>query len=294
MTIGNFDGVHLGHAVVLDQLTRLATRHGVPSLLLTFEPHPREFFSERHAPTRLTRLREKLVALTATPLDRVLLVRFDESFSSLSPADFVQRLLVDRLGATGVVVGDDFHFGYRAEGNFDLLVELGQQHGFEVVRQTTLEVGGARVSSSRVRDALAHGDLRLAAELLGRPYCMCGRVERGDERGRTLGFATANLPLGRVATPLVGVFAVKVHGLEAHPLPGMANLGTRPTVDGRRTILEVHLFDFDRDIYGRELRVEFVHRLRDEQRFDGLPALKAQLESDEREARRILETGALN
>lgn len=274
--------------MVLDQLARLAARRRVASLLLTFEPHPREFFSARHAPTRLTRLREKLVALEATPLDRVLLVRFDERFSSLSPIEFAQSLLLDRLGVKGVVVGDDFRFGHRAEGNFELLVELGGQLGFEVVQQAAYEVGGARVSSSRVRDALAHGELRLAEELLGRPYSMCGRVERGDERGRTLGFATANIPLRRVATPLVGVFAVRVHGLGPAPWPGMANLGNRPTVNGRRTTLEVHLFDFDRDIYGRELRVEFVHRLRDEKRFDGLPALKAQLESDARDARRAL------
>lgn len=289
-TIGNFDGVHRGHQAILEQIRELGQRKSVPTLLITFEPYPREFFAPGHAPTRLTRLREKIGVLSTHTLDRVLLLRFGESLSSMNPAAFVEDLLLDRLGVQAVVVGEDFRFGQRAEGNFDFLASSGERLGFEVHCQETFLLGGARVSSSRVRDALYEGDLAMAAELLGRPYSVLGKVAPGRQLGRTIGFPTANIELRRISTPLSGVFVVRVHGLDAGEAgrPAMANLGTRPTVDGTQLLLEVHIFDFAEDIYGRELRIEFVEKLRDERKFDGIDALKAQLAKDMVSARQAL------
>ncbi|MDX1433220.1 MAG: bifunctional riboflavin kinase/FAD synthetase [Gammaproteobacteria bacterium] len=288
VTIGNFDGVHRGHRAVFEQLSGIASAQALPSLVMTFEPQPREFFSSANAPARLTRFREKMLALADTPIDRVLVVRFTREFSRLSPEEFIGEILVAGLDVRHVVVGDDFHFGHRASGTFSLLQELGEREGFEVGRCVTLEHRGRRVSSSWVRDALADGDLGLAAELLGRPYCMHGRVAHGRRLGRQIGFPTANIGLRRLSTPLSGVFAVRLHGVDDAPLAGMANLGTRPTVDGVERLLEVHLFDFAQDIYGREVSVEFVARLREEQRFASLDALKAQLSIDQAAARERL------
>ena len=288
MTIGNFDGVHRGHQAILEQVRDLGANAGQPTLLITFEPHPREFFSAINAPTRLTRFREKMRILRRSSIDRVLLLRFNERLSSMSPLEFIEDLLVGEVGASAVVVGDDFRFGRRAEGNFELLKSSGDRLGFEALRHATFEVRGARASSSRVRDALAEGDLELAAALLGRPYSVVGRVAPGRQLGRTIGFPTANVELKRVATPLSGVFAVRVHGLGSEARAAMANLGTRPTVDGTRVLLEVNLFDFSENIYGIEIEVEFVARLRDEQKFDGIDALKAQLAKDGLAARAVL------
>ena len=290
VSIGNFDGVHRGHRAVLDQLHRIGVELELPTTLITFEPHPREFFSASHAPPRLTRFREKMVELSRTALDRVLLMRFDEALSSMVPLDFVEQILVERLGARSVVVGDDFRYGHRAEGNFETMREAGKRLGFDVVRHDTFPMRGQRVSSSWVRDLLAHGHLVLAAELLGRPYSMCGRVMHGDKIGRTIGYATANMSLRRVATAVHGIYAVKVWGLGERALPGMASIGHRPTVGGTVTLLEVHLFDFERDIYGREIRVEFVAKLREEECYDGLETLKAQLARDADAAKAALES----
>lgn len=288
VTIGNFDGVHRGHRAILEQLHRIGSERALPTTLITFEPHPKEFFSASHAPPRLTRFREKMVELSRTPLARVLLLRFDEALSTMAPLDFVERILVERLGAKFVVVGDDFRFGHRAEGNFETLREAGQRLGLEVARHDTFPLQGQRISSSWVRDLLAHGNLELAAELLGRPYSLCGRVAHGDKIGRTIGCATANVHLRRVAPAVHGIYAVKVWGLGGQPRPGMASIGHRPTVGGTVTLLEVHLFDFDQDIYGREIRVEFVAKLREEECYDGLDALKAQLALDAVAARAAL------
>ncbi len=288
LTIGNFDGVHRGHQMVITQLAELAARNSVPSTALTFEPHPREFFSGANAPARLTRFREKLQALADTPLDRVVVARFTGGFSQLSPQAFIDDVLVSALDVRHVVVGDDFHFGHRARGTFAALQEAGRSLGFGVTRCVTFELEGRRVSSSWVRDALADGELARAEQLLGRPYCIQGRITRGRQLGRTIEFPTANIPLRRLSTALSGVFAVRVHGLGETALAGMANLGTRPTVKGSEKLLEVHLFDFDGDIYGRHVSVEFVRKLRDEQSFESLDALGRQIEVDESAARRAL------
>jgi riboflavin kinase/FMN adenylyltransferase len=288
LTIGNFDGVHLGHQAVVAQLAARAPAAGVPSVLMTFEPQPQEFFAAAGAPARLTRLREKLKVLAGLPLDRVLVVRFDRGFSRLAPDEFVERLLVGGLHVRQVVVGGDFHYGHGGQGDFEGLRAAGERFSFQVVRRDTVRRHGRRVSSSWVRDLLAAGRLSEAAALLGRRYSMTGRVTGGDRLGRTLGYPTANIPLGRRVSPVVGVFAVRAVGLAPHPLPAMASVGTRPTVRGTDWRLEVHIFDFDRDIYGRYVEVEFVHRLREEVCFDSLEALKAQLGRDEAQARELL------
>jgi len=288
LTIGNFDGVHRGHQAVFAQLAAIAQDKGVAGAALTFEPQPREFFSGENAPARLTRFREKVEALADTRLERVVVESFTQAFSQLSPEAFIKDVLVDALDVRHVVVGEDFHYGHRARGSFMALQEAGQELGFGVSRCVTFELDGRRVSSSWVRDALANGELAEAQKLLGRPYCIQGRVARGRQMGRTIGFPTANVPLWRLSTPLSGVFAVRVHGLATGALAGVANLGTRPTVKGSLKLLEVHLFDFDEEIYGRHVSVEFVHKIRDEKKFDSLDALKAQIGRDGDAARGLL------
>ena len=287
-TIGNFDGVHLGHRALIGQLAALGRERAVPTTLVTFEPQPQEFFAGENAPLRLTRLREKLSALRAMPLDRVALLRFDARLCAMSPVEFVESFLVAGLGVRVVVAGDDFRFGYRGGGNFDLLVSLGEQHGFDVVRRETCRVRGGRVSSSWIRDALANDELEIARELLGRPYTVSGRVVRGDRRGRTIGFPTLNIAFRRRRPALRGVYAVKVGGIENQELEAVANLGTRPTVDGRGVVLEVHVFDWSGDVYGRCVEVSFVAKIRDERKFDSFDVLKDQIGRDSARAREIL------
>jgi riboflavin kinase/FMN adenylyltransferase len=288
-TIGNFDGVHLGHQAVLGQVAEKALDLKLPATVVTFEPHPQEYFSPHQAPPRLTRFREKIQALRRYAVDRVVVLRFDQHLASMAAEDFVQALLIEGLAVRYLVIGDDFRFGRRRQGDFAMLQAAGGQHGFQVVNMHTFYIDGERVSSTRLREALGRGDLATAEKLLGRPYRMCGRVAHGDKRGRSIGFPTANIYVHRRKTPLSGVFAVEVYGLEAEPIPGVANLGTRPTVDGTRTLLEVHLFDFNQDIYGRHVHVNFLHKLRDEQRFASFASLKCQIERDASEARAFFE-----
>ena len=285
LTIGNFDGVHLGHQSVIAQLTQAAAQTGLPAVLMIFEPQPQEFFSPNTAPARLTRLREKLQWLHTTPVDRVLCLRFDRSLAKLSPERFIADLLVDRLGIKCIVIGDDFRFGHRGAGNFALLRDAGERFGFATVKQDTYLLDGERISSSRIRAVLAAGDFSTATRLLGRPYCICGRVSHGDRLGRTIGFPTANVALHRLKSPLSGVYTVRVSGLGNEPIAGMANLGIRPTVGGVSNRLEVHLFDFNDDIYGCHIEVEFLHRIRNERRFDSLAALTRQIQADAEQAR---------
>lgn len=285
VTIGNFDGVHLGHQAVLGQVAEKADELEVPATVVLFEPQPQEFFVPQRAPARLTRLRGKVQALRRYAVNRVLCIRFDQRFAALSPQQFIERVLLQGLETRYLVVGDDFRFGHRREGNFVSLQQAGERHGFPVVNMHSFHVDGARVSSTRIREALAIGDLATAEKLLGRPYRMCGRVARGNQRGRSIGFPTANIHLHRKATPLTGVYAVELFGIEGEPLPGVANIGSRPTVDGTRTLLEVHLFDFDRDIYGRHVHVEFQQRLREEKRFESFEQLRQQIERDVETAR---------
>ncbi len=285
-TIGNFDGVHLGHQAVLGQLAEKAAELSLPSVVITFEPYPQEFFAHGAVvPPRLTRFREKIQALRRYSVDRVLCLPFNRVLSETSAQDFIRRILVEGLGVRYLVVGDDFRFGHQRQGDFAMLKEAGARYGFQVVNRHTFSIDGARVSSTRIREALAHGDLNNAGKLLGRPYRMCGRVAHGDQRGRTIGFPTANIYLHRKASPVQGVFAVEVFGLDAEPLPGVANVGTRPTVDGTRALLEVHLLDFAQDIYGCYVQVDFLHKLRDEQKFASLDDLKRQIEFDTAQAR---------
>ena len=284
-TIGNFDGVHRGHQAVLEQLARHARRLQRATTVITFEPTPQEYFSPATTPARLTRLREKLTVFRQMQVDRVLCLPFGRRLAGMTAAEFIDHVLVHGLGVCYLVVGDDFRFGKDRRGDFAQLVAAGAAAGFPVESTTTFIDAGERVSSTRIRDLLAAGELDHAERLLGRPYSMQGRVAMGDQRGRTIGFPTANVHLHRRATPLTGVFAVRVLDLDDNPLPGVANLGTRPTVEGTRPVLEVHLFDFDRDIYGAHVCVEFVQKLRDEKKFDSFDALKKQIQLDAMAAR---------
>lgn len=279
-TIGNFDGVHLGHQAVLGQLASMSAELSLPATVIIFEPQPQEFFARGQTAARLTRFREKIQALRRYSVQRVLCLRFDERLAHTPPQEFIQRLLVEGLAVRHLVVGDDFRFGYRRQGDFSLLQQAGVQHGFQVVAMHTYSVDGVRVSSTRVREALAQGDLKAAQKWLGRPYRMSGRVARGDRRGRALGFPTANIHVHRAVSAVAGVFAVELYGLEREPLAGVANVGTRPSVDGTRCLLEVHVLDFDQDIYGRHVQVEFLRKLRDEQRFASLDELKNAIARD--------------
>jgi riboflavin kinase/FMN adenylyltransferase len=285
LTIGNFDGVHRGHRALLARLTGLARRLGLPAAALTFEPNPREFFAPQSAPARLTSLREKLQLLAECGLDQAYVCAFNARFAALSADAFVERI-VHGLGVRHLMIGDDFRFGRGRTGDFALLQQAGRTYGFVVEAMPTLVHEGERVSSSAVREALEAGDLEHAERLLGRPYCISGRVIRGERLGRKLGYATANIQLKRLKAPLSGIFVVTVDGIAERPLEGVASLGVRPTVStsGRPT-LEVYIFDYRGDLYRAHLRVNFLHKLRDEAKFDSLEALKAQIARDVAEAK---------
>ena len=284
-TIGNFDGVHLGHQAVLGQLAERAAELNLPAVVITFEPQPREYFAHGAVPPRLSRFREKVQALRRYSVARVLCLRFDEALANMPAAEFVRHLLVEGLAVRYVVVGDDFRFGKGRHGTFAMLQEAGLAHGFQVAAMRTFNVDGVRVSSTRVREALAADDLAAAEKLLGRSYRMCGRVVHGDERGRSIGYPTANIHLHRQSSPVSGVYAVEVFGLDKEPLAGVANVGTRPTVGGTQSRLEVHLLDFDQDIYGRYVHVDFLRKLRPEHRFESIEELVAQIHKDAAAAR---------
>ncbi len=279
LTIGNFDGVHHGHQLLLAHLVAKGRELGVPSLLLTFEPLTREFFAGSSVPARLTRFREKITLLQRTELDRVLCLPFNERTRRTSAEWVVEELLHNLLGIRYVVVGDDFRFGKDQAGDYDMLKQAGDRYGFGVSHLGTLTFEHGRVSSSRIREVLAEGNFELAEKLLGHPYFIMGRVVYGRQLGRELGSPTANIRLQRYRAALDGVYAVRVSGLD-RTYEGVANIGVRPTVDGKEPLLEVHIFDFDRDIYGELLTVEFRHKIRDEQKFAGLDALKAQIQAD--------------
>lgn len=284
-TIGNFDGVHLGHQAVLGQLAEKADELCLPATVITFEPQPQEYFVPDKAPSRLTKFREKLQALRRFSVDRLMCLSFNKHLAAMSANDFILRVLVDGLGIRYLVVGDDFRFGHGRSGDFAMLLAAGQQYGFEVVHMHTFEVNGDRVSSTRIRQALTKGDMQTAMQLLGRDYRMSGRVAHGEKLGRQLGYPTANIYLHRKVSPLQGIFVVEVFGISGEPLQGVASLGTRPTVDGSRVLLEVFLFDFNKDIYGEHIQVSFLHKLRDELRFDSLDALKVKIQQDVDDAR---------
>ncbi|MCC5885414.1 MAG: bifunctional riboflavin kinase/FAD synthetase [Gammaproteobacteria bacterium] len=278
-TIGNFDGVHRGHKALLAELKAKGRALGVPTTLITFEPQPREYFRGREVPARLTRLREKLHLLEQAGVDRVLCLPFNEKLAAMSAAAIIDDLLVGALGVRDLMVGDDFRFGHNREGDFALLKAAGARHGFAVDQLDTLALAEQRVSSTRVREALSAGDLELAEELLGHRYFIAGRVVYGRQLGRQLGIPTANVPLKRYRAALEGVFAVEVSGL-GPVRQGVANIGIRPTVDGREPLLEVHLFDFSGDIYGRLITTTFRHKIREEWKFESIDALKTRIDVD--------------
>ena len=286
-TIGNFDGVHRGHQTVIQQVKTESLELEIPATVIIFEPQPQEFFVPDKAPTRLTRLREKLIAFQRYGVDRVLCLNFNKKLANFDPHAFIKQILIDGLGVKHLVVGDDFHFGKQRQGNFQTLQAAAKQYQFQIEKQRTFIIGGGRVSSTRIRYALAQGDIQLANELLGRPYMLSGRVSYGQQRGRTIGFPTANLFLHRHRSPLQGVFAVKIHGIGYRPLNGVANLGTRPTVNGSQLLLEVHIFDFNQIIYGKYVDVEFLTKIRDEKKFESFEHLKQQIELDAQTARQV-------
>ncbi|MDD5391333.1 MAG: bifunctional riboflavin kinase/FAD synthetase [Gallionellaceae bacterium] len=291
LTIGNFDGVHLGHQAMLERMEDAARKRGLPACVMTFEPHPREFFTPDQAPTRLTSLREKLQLFAEYGVDRVFICRFNKRFASIDAGEFVTEMLHHRLNTQWALIGDDFRFGARRAGDFDLLQTAGARLGFEVEAMHSVMAAGMRVSSTAAREALAGGDLELARALLGRPYSISGRVEHGESLGHKIGFPTANIQLKHNRPPLWGIFAVEVEGLGDQPLQGAASLGVRPTVmnNGLPT-LEVHLFNFDRQIYNRHVRVDFLHKLRDEMKFPDLETLTAQIAADVDNAKRYFGT----
>lgn len=290
VTIGNFDGLHLGHQAMLARLQAVARARGLPTCVLSFEPHPREFFAPAQAPARLSSLREKTECLHGQGIDRLHVLRFDQALSALTPHAFIEQVLGTTLDARYVLVGDDFRYGARRAGDFALLQQMGATLGFDTESLPTVEVAGERSSSTAVRQALAAGELEHAARLLGRPYSISGRVVHGDKLGRDIGFPTANIQLKHNRPPLMGIFAVELYGLNGAPLPGVASLGRRPTVKGADAVpvLEVHLFDFNADLYGRRVRVDFLHKLRDEEKYPDLDTLVAQIRRDVADARQFL------
>lgn len=284
LTIGNFDGVHLGHQQILARLLEKSHELNLPSVVMVFEPQPREFFAKKSenptaSPARLMRLRDKLNDLAEIGVDYLLCVHFNQAFASLSPQDFIQQLLLKQLNVKYLSVGDDFHFGAKRAGNFQTLQQAGLQFGFTVENSHSHSLGDERISSSRIRTALADDDLVLAETLLGKPYRIRGRVAHGNKLGRTIGFPTANILLNRLVTPIQGVYAVQVE-TPLGRFNGIANVGNRPTINGTKPLLEVHIFDFQGDLYGKAIAVNFLHKVRNEIKFESFDALKLQIEKD--------------
>lgn len=285
--IGAFDGLHTGHRALVRHAVARAQAAGLPAVALTFEPLPREFFARDNPPPRLTLARTKVEGLHGLGVESVGLLRFNAALSAMSAEDFVSTLLVGRLGAREVWIGPDFRFGHRRGGDLALLQELGVKQGFSAAAIEPVHLHDERVSSTRIRDALRSGDFSTAARLLGRPYAIDGRVVRGKQLGRMLGFPTANLRFPKTPA-LSGIYATWVHGVGDRPWPSVSSFGTRPTVDGVEPLLEAHLFDFDGDLYGRHIEVEFVAKLRDELKFPDLSSLTEQMQRDAETARRLL------
>ncbi|MGV3655957.1 MAG: bifunctional riboflavin kinase/FAD synthetase [Noviherbaspirillum sp.] len=291
LTIGNFDGVHRGHQALLARMRDAAVRLGLEAAVMTFEPHPREFFARlsgdlSRAPTRIASLRDKLQSLSDAGVDRVIVEHFNAHFAALSPQDFIEKILIQGLHVKWLIVGEDFCFGARRAGNIGMLMEAGKRYGFEVEALAAVTIDGMRISSSAVRAALASADFDLARRLLGHPYRISGHVVHGQKLGRTLGYPTLNLRISHKRPALSGIFVVQVHGLAPHPLPGVASMGVRPTVDDSgRVLLETHLLDAKIDCYGKLVQVEFLEKLRDEEKYDDLQTLTQAIARDEEQAR---------
>ncbi len=290
VTIGNFDGVHRGHQQVISQLQRVARSASLPTVVIIFEPQPIEYFAPDKAPKRLARFREKIAYLKAQQIDYLLCLRFNQELASQSAEDFVQRILVDGLNTKHLVIGDDFHFGKNRQGNFQFLQQHSARFGFIVDETETLVIDGERVSSTRIRQCIQQDDFDKAAELLGRPYSLSGRIAHGKKLGRKLGYPTINIKMGDKTLIVKGIFAVIVKGIDNRLLQGVASIGTRPTVNGVDTILEVYILDFDQDVYGYSVEVEFLYKIRNEEKFDSLAELTTWIAQDTEKAKAFFKT----
>jgi len=293
LTIGNFDGVHLGHCRVIEALVKQAQALNCVPAVLVFEPQPQELFSPETAPARLCRLRDKYTLLKKLGVQRLICVNFNHKFAAQTAQEFIEKLLVKKLGIKRLIVGDDFHFGKNRVGNFEMLCQAGKKHGFAVFDTASYKMAGCRISSTEIRYALEHDDLDSAERMLGRPYSIIGRVFHGDKRGRQLGFPTANIRLKRRVSPISGVYVVQVKTDQGIYF-GVANIGSRPTVAGVRQQLEVHIFDFEDNLYGQSIEVVMLEKLRNEMKFDSLLELKTQISNDSKQARLFLTTYQLN
>ncbi len=287
-TLGTFDGVHLGHQAVLRELSGMAQQTGLPSVVILFEPQPAEFFAAATAPARLTSLREKCRVLAGLEIDYVCCLRFDQRLANLEATDFIQQILVDGLGIQHLVVGHDLRFGKARKGDIHLLRDVAEGHGFAVDQAGTWALEGERVSSTRIRELLANGEMRAAEAMLGRPYSLCGRVVHGQKLAREMSFPTANIALNRHVSAVDGIFAARVLDLEDRPLDAVAYVGRRPIIEDNRKLLEVHIFDYQQDFYGRHLQVELHDKLRDDLPFDSLQALQQQIAKDIQQAKEFL------
>jgi riboflavin kinase/FMN adenylyltransferase len=290
VTIGNFDGVHRGHQQVISQLQRVARAASLPTVVIIFEPQPIEYFAPDKAPKRLARFREKIAYLKAQQIDYLLCLRFNQELASQSAENFVQRILVNGLNTKHLVIGDDFHFGKNRQGNFQFLQQHSARFGFIVDETETLVIDGERVSSTRIRQCIQQDDFDKAAELLGRPYSLSGRIAHGKKLGRKLGYPTINIKMGDKTLIVKGIFAVIVKGIDNRVLQGVASIGTRPTVNGIDTILEVYILDFDQDVYGYSVEVEFLYKIRNEEKFDSLAELTTWIAQDTEKAKAFFKT----
>jgi riboflavin kinase/FMN adenylyltransferase len=287
LTIGNFDGVHLGHQRVIEALVKQADELNCVPAVLVFEPQPQELFSPKSAPARLCRLRDKYTLLKRLGVQRLICVNFNKKFSAQTAQEFIDKLLVKKLGIKRLIVGDDFHFGKNRVGNFEMLCEAGEKQGFEVFDTASYKMADCRISSTEIRYSLEHDDLESAERMLGRPYSIIGRVFHGDKRGRQLGFPTANVSLKRRASPVAGVYVVQVKTLQGIYF-GVANVGSRPTVSGIRQQLEVHIFNFDADLYGQTIEVVMLKKLRNEIKFSSVDDLTRQIAQDSDQAKKFV------
>jgi riboflavin kinase/FMN adenylyltransferase len=292
LTIGNFDGLHLGHQKILEQLQADAVRLNTHRCLMTFEPLPREYFAPGETAARLMNRHEKIRILNGFDLDirpeYLMFLNFNKNLASMSAAQFIEKVLVEKLKIQSVIIGDDFRFGCDRQGDFSLLQEYGIKYQFSVSSIESHLIENQRASSTLIRDALCNNQLAEADKMLGRPYTISGHVSHGDKRGRSIGFPTANIHLRRSQTPLRGVYSVTMHSQKHGDIAGIANIGRRPTVDGEHVQLEVHLFDFDQMIYGEQISVSFQHKIRDEKKFESFDALKEQIRLDCKEAKKLL------
>ncbi len=288
VTIGAYDGIHLGHEQLLERVRHVAADTGLTPVVMSFEPTPKEFFGGERPPARLMRFREKFDSLGAHGIDLFYCPRFAAPMRDISAADFIRRVLVHGLNARYLVVGDDFHFARRREGSIGHLNAVAGVLDYDVEQVPSVVVNGVRVSSTAIREALGRGDMHTATKLLGRPYRMSGKIVKGDRVGRTLGYPTANVDLRRRQSAVMGIFAVRVHGLDGGPLDAVASVGSRPTFAGTKPILEVHIFDFDREIYGEYIHVDFIAWLREQVKFDLVEDLVAQMDVDADNARSAL------